>query len=109
MALARKLAVMMHRMLADGTRFIADKAAAAAPINRKEITGSGGSRHRPPAARSRRWDDGSGQADDISAAALLLRVVRLADLLLIRPHQVAARRRPRTEERPRRQDQAQRD
>ena len=30
---------------------------------------------------------------------------RLADLLLIQPHQVAAQRRPRTEERPRRQDQ----
>ena len=29
---------------------------------------------------------------------------RLADLLLIHPHQVAAQRRPRTEERPRRQD-----
>ena len=36
--------------------------------------------------------------------ASLLRVVRLADLLLIRPHQVAAKRRPRTEERHRRQD-----
>jgi Transposase IS116/IS110/IS902 family len=33
-----------------------------------------------------------------------LRVVRLADLFLIRPHQVAAQRRPRTEERPRRQE-----
>ena len=29
-ALARKLAVILHRMLAGGTRFIADKAAAAA-------------------------------------------------------------------------------
>ena len=29
-ALARKLAVVLHRMLADGTGFIADKAAAAA-------------------------------------------------------------------------------
>jgi transposase len=29
-ALARKLAVVLHRMLADGTKFIADKAAAAA-------------------------------------------------------------------------------
>ena len=28
-ALARKLAVVLHRMLADGTRFIADKVAAA--------------------------------------------------------------------------------
>ena len=27
-ALARKLAVVLHRMLADGTEFIADKAAA---------------------------------------------------------------------------------
>jgi hypothetical protein len=32
------------------------------------------------------------------------RAVRLADLFLIRPHQVAAKRRPRTEERLRRQD-----
>ena len=29
-ALARKLAVVLHRMLTDGTRFVADKAAAAA-------------------------------------------------------------------------------
>ena len=29
-ALARKLAVVLHRMLADGTKFIANKAAAAA-------------------------------------------------------------------------------
>jgi transposase len=29
-ALARKLAVVLHRMLADGTTFLADKAAAAA-------------------------------------------------------------------------------
>ena len=29
-ALARKLAVVLHRMLADGTNFLADKAAAAA-------------------------------------------------------------------------------
>ena len=28
-ALARKLAVVLHRMLADGTQFTADKAAAA--------------------------------------------------------------------------------
>jgi hypothetical protein len=28
-ALARKLAVVLHRMLADGTEFLADKAAAA--------------------------------------------------------------------------------
>jgi transposase len=28
-ALARKLAVVLHRMLADGTNFVADKAAAA--------------------------------------------------------------------------------
>jgi hypothetical protein len=29
-ALARKLAVVLHRMLADGTNFLADKAAVAA-------------------------------------------------------------------------------
>ena len=66
-ALARKLAVVLHRMLADGTNFLADKAAVVAAANRKEIAGSGGSRHQPPGARSRRRDDGSGQADDISA------------------------------------------
>ena len=38
--------------------------------------------------------------------ASLLRNIRLADLLLIRPHQVAAERRPRTEARHRRQDHA---
>ena len=66
-ALARKLAVVLHRMLADGTTFLADKAAAGRSPLTKEIPGSGGSRHRPPGARSRRRDDGSGQADVISA------------------------------------------
>ena len=60
-ALARKLAVVLHRMLADGTSSLADKAAAA--THRKgEITSSGDQRHQPPGARSRRRDDGSGQA-----------------------------------------------
>lgn len=66
----------------------------------------GRSRHQPPGARSRRRDDGSGQAACYTAAPYgRPRAFRLADLLLIRPHQVAARRRPRTEERLRRQDQ----
>ena len=56
-----------------------------------------------PAARSKvpspgRWIR-SGRCH--FSRALPLRVFRLADLLLIRPHQVAAQRRPRTEERPR--------
>ena len=55
-----------------------------------------------PAARSKvpspgRWIR-SGRCH--FSRALPLRVFRLADLLLIRPHQVAAKRRPRTEERP---------
>jgi hypothetical protein len=58
------------------------------------------------ALRSRRRDDGSGQAACYTAAPYgRPRSFRLADLFLIRPHQVAARRRPRTEERLRRQDQ----
>ena len=66
----------------------------------------GRSRHQPPGARSRRRDDGSGQAACYTAAPYgRPRAFRLADLLLIRPHQVAARRRPRTEEKLRRQDQ----
>ena len=68
-ALARKLAVVLHRMLADGTSFLADKARWPQPANERRIAGSGDPRHQPPGARSRRRDDGSGQADDISAAA----------------------------------------
>jgi hypothetical protein len=60
-ALARKLAVILHRMLVDGTPFAADRAAAAGGRGER-ITGSGGLRHLPPGARSRRRDDGSGQA-----------------------------------------------
>jgi hypothetical protein len=41
-ALARKLAVVLHRMLADETSFFADKAAAARNTLKKEIVGSGG-------------------------------------------------------------------
>ena len=61
-ALARKLAVVLHRMLADGTKFLADKAAAAAGTNRRRDHRFGRTRHQPPGARSRRRDDGSGQA-----------------------------------------------
>ena len=58
-ALARKLAVIMHRMLADGTPF---NAAAAAP-NRREITVFGRvTTPGLPEAKSLRRDDGSGQA-----------------------------------------------
>ena len=66
-ALARKLAVVLHRMLADGTEFLANKAAAGRSPLTKEITDPGGSGYQPPGARSRRRDDGSGQADVISA------------------------------------------
>jgi hypothetical protein len=66
-ALARKLAVVLYRMLADGTEFLANKAAAGRSPLTKEITDPGGSGYQPPGARSRRRDDGSGQTDDISA------------------------------------------
>jgi len=36
-ALARKLAVVLRRMLADGTSFLADKAAAAAAANQRRL------------------------------------------------------------------------
>ena len=41
-ALARKLAVVLHRMLADGTRFDRRQGGAAAAPEQKEIAGSGG-------------------------------------------------------------------
>src|SRR3954452_15065178 len=52
-----------------------------------------------PEAESRRRDDGSGQTARW-AVALRPRISRLAGLSSIRPHQVAALRRPRTEARP---------
>src|SRR5215217_3402409 len=105
-ALARKLAVILHRMLADGRPFIAERAAAAARGRGGAIEGSGGPRHQPPGARSRRRDDGPGQAASTAAAPRgRPRFARWAGLLLIRHHQVAAPRRPRTEARHRRQDQ----
>jgi hypothetical protein len=54
-----------------------------------------------PEARSRRRDDGSGQAA-IQADGTDHAHTRLVDLILFKPHQVAVSRRPRTEARPRR-------
>ena len=48
-ALARKLAVVLHRMLADGTTFIADKAAAAWHSKRRDHQ-FGRTGHQPPGA-----------------------------------------------------------
>jgi hypothetical protein len=61
------------------------------PEIEEEIAGSGGPRHQPPRARSRRRDEGSGQAATGQATPQgRSRPPRLAGLLLIRPHQVAA-------------------
>src|SRR5215213_8671956 len=46
MALARKLAVVLHRVLADGTTFMASRAAGAAS-DQQEATGFGRARHQP--------------------------------------------------------------
>src|ERR1700674_33679 len=60
-----------------------------------------------PEARSRRRDDGSGQAATRVVATHHAQR-RLADLSLsFKPHQVAAQRRPRTEARPRRKGSSQ--
>jgi hypothetical protein len=77
---------------------------AAAAHQQKEIAGSGGSGDRPAQNKvpsSGRWIR-PGRCH--LSRAPLLRNIRLADLLLIRPHQVAAEHRPRTEARHRRQD-----
>jgi hypothetical protein len=49
MALARKLAVIMHRMLVDGTLF---KSAAVAALTGRVQRISGGARHQPPETES---------------------------------------------------------
>ena len=67
-ALARKLAVILHRMLADCTTFVADKAAARATASRRRQYEFGQQKHRLPGARSRRRDDGSGQVATDDAA-----------------------------------------
>ena len=48
-------------------KLFAEKTAVAAARDKRRIAGSGGSRHQPLGPRSRRRDDGSGQADDVSA------------------------------------------
>jgi hypothetical protein len=58
-----------------------------------------------PEAKSLRRDDGSGQAVAHPVGRDHAKR-RLADLILFQPHQVAALRRPRTEARPRRADNA---
>ena len=60
-ALARKLAVILHRMLVDGTQFAADKALPPG-IAKEEITVRAATDTSRPGAKSRRRDDGSGQA-----------------------------------------------
>ena len=55
-ALARKLAVILHRMLVDGTPFMADRAAAMAR-HQGGWRIPGGQGHQPPGARSRRRDE----------------------------------------------------
>ena len=83
-ALARKLAVVLHRMLADGTPFDGRARRRSGLRQGGSDEGSGGRRHQPPGARSRRRDDGSGQAATGKAAPRgRPRVARLADPLLI--------------------------
>ena len=65
-ALARKLAVVLHRMLADGTEFYRRQSGRCGPLTRGDNR-FGWIQNRPPGARSRRRDDGLGQTDDISA------------------------------------------
>jgi len=53
-ALARKLGVVLHRMLADGTEFLPDKAAAA--VAPQQIQGGfSGTAVQPSVARAHRW------------------------------------------------------
>src|SRR4051812_44214844 len=87
-ALARKLAVVLHRMLADGTTFMASNlhGQQGSPISgcgRLGSTGgnegSGGLGTSPVRKQVPSRDDGSGQAAYAGAAVRRLRVLRLAD------------------------------
>ena len=111
-ALARKLAVVLHRMLADGATFNPSRQGghAAAASNRRSSQVFG--RATTPAFPKRgpvagtmdqvRPQSGLSAFDDHAFR-------RLAGLSSSRPHQVAALRRPRTEASPRRLDDAKRD
>ena len=101
-ALARKLAVVLHRMLADNQPF--DFCALRRPTEQGGITSSGGLRHQPPGAGPVAGTMDQARPQNAGGAAKRPRATRSAGLLL-RPHQVAAARRPRTEARYRRQDQ----
>jgi hypothetical protein len=99
-ALARKLAVVLTVCWPTASPSSPTKRLRLQPTNKGD---SRFGRFETPAARSKvpspgRWIR-SGRSH--LSRASLLRVFRLADLLLIQPHQVAAQRRPRTEERPR--------
>ena len=67
-ALARKLAVVLHRMMVDGKPSSSRKAR---PPKHREggSTGSGGPRHQDARSRSRRRDDGSGQAANAGSSS----------------------------------------
>ena len=99
-ALARKLAVILHRMLADGNPFQPHHAQGAAPCRVAEGDRRvfGRVRHQPSRSEVPRRDDGSGQ----TACAQWHHDHASVDWSAypLEPHQVAAARRPRTEARP---------
>ena len=106
-ALARKLAVVLHRMWVNGSAFDVEKTRphACRGLTRgahkfsARVTTPG-----LPEAKSRRRDDGRGQTETAQWQATTR--TRLDGLILIKPHQVAALRRPQTEARARRPDDA---
>ena len=93
-ALARKLAVVLHRMLADGDNLHGQHSGLAAAVarlnNRRQQQVRAGSAPASPGAKSRRRDDGSGQAAKRGAAFSTTAHQRLVGLVLIRPHRAAA-------------------
>ena len=101
-ALARKLAVILHRMWIDGTAFDARKAAFTVWRRRKEEKRKSFGRGEHQPSRSVRPSPGRWtRSDRIPLRGSRPRATRLAGLILILSHQVAARcfrRRPRTEE-----------
>jgi len=69
-ALARKLAVILHRMLVrSATRRSSPRRQRWPRAEQEEVYNSGGSKRQPPGARSRRRDDGSDQAETHTVAS----------------------------------------
>ncbi len=109
-ALARKLAVIMLRMLKDNVPFNPAAKAVGGLKTQKDKPVSGGPPHQaPPEAKSLRRDDGPGQAVtrvvDASNDVITLSA-DWPDLFLYESHQATALRRSRTEASTRRVDDA---